>query len=69
MCGRTILIEERFTCKYDHVFVAGLIRVEVQRDPGILFDMSHLMRVWFAEDQKRILFPNKPDGTWLRCEI
>lgn len=69
MCRWTILIEECFTGKYDHVFVAGFIGVEIQRHTWMVHNMFDLLRAWLAEDQKRIVFPDKPDGARLRCEI
>src|ERR1043165_720492 len=51
------------------MLIAGFIGVEVQRNVWFLLDVRDFMRFRLAKNQKRVLLPNKPDRSRLRCEF
>jgi hypothetical protein len=51
------------------MLITGFVCIEMQRDIWMLDDVFDFVRIRFAKDQNRIIFPDKPNRTWLRSQI
>ena len=69
MCWRNLRVNFSPAHIDDHIPVPSFICVEMYGYIWMTLDMLHFVCVRLAKDQKRVLIPDKPDGSRLRNEV